>query len=221
MYNEDKIISKINKLLLMANDVSSPAEAMIAAKKARMLMDKHQLSITDLEKNIGTQFLETSIIVNKSIRENWLMQLAASVACLNDCIATVSRNTNVTYSFRGFKADSIVSKLTLVYLMELCEKLCFQSESSTKSEKNLFKKGFAESINKRINQELETRKKTFVRSNGTSLIPLKKELIENHFGSLKAHKRQKVNKCVSEKEFKSYLSGLEHGNKASLNKQID
>ena len=40
---DEKIIERIKKLLRLAEDNSSPNEAMIAAKRARSLMDQHQI----------------------------------------------------------------------------------------------------------------------------------------------------------------------------------
>ena len=44
-----KIQDRVQKLLNMAKDASSPNEAMIAMERARRLMDKYQIEETDLE----------------------------------------------------------------------------------------------------------------------------------------------------------------------------
>ena len=44
-----KIMERVRKLLAMAKDATSPHEAAIAARRARSLMDKHQLEEHEME----------------------------------------------------------------------------------------------------------------------------------------------------------------------------
>lgn len=101
----DKVIDKISKLLAMANDTSSPNEALLAAKRARTLMDKYQLSQEDIETQIGSQLLEAQIGKQKGKLFLWERYLAAGCANLNDCRTVITRNYNGCFlSHRGFAA---------------------------------------------------------------------------------------------------------------------
>jgi len=219
--NEQKIIDKVQKLLNMANDASSPNEAMIAAKKARSLMDKHQLSIEDIESSIGVQFKQTECTLNKTIREKWVMQLCASVGKLNDCVACVIFDgEKVLYMFQGFKADAIVSKLTMDYLMAICNNTAKNSNLKGRSEHNMFKRGFSDSIKNKCISIIEERKKSMVTETGTNLIPLKLEMVVKHFGELKAFKVAKDKSSHSRTELDAYQHGVETGNNTNLDAQI-
>lgn len=52
----EKILETIRKLLRMAGDAGSPNEAAIAAGRARKLMDKYRVSLSDLKESNGFGF---------------------------------------------------------------------------------------------------------------------------------------------------------------------
>ena len=56
-----KIQDRVQKLLNMAKDASSPNEAMIAMERARRLMDKYQIEETDLEQVEENRFGATNL----------------------------------------------------------------------------------------------------------------------------------------------------------------
>ena len=64
MSNVDpKIMERIQNLLRMAEDTSSPNEAAIAARRAEALMRKHQLTQVDvMVKNLDGDSVEVSIV---------------------------------------------------------------------------------------------------------------------------------------------------------------
>lgn len=216
----DKVISKIQNLLAMAADTSTPNEALIAARRARSLMDKYQLSKADISTKDDNQFLETQANVTNSTRRQWLLGLAAAAAILNDCVSAVSRAPDVHYFFQGFKADAIVAKLTMDYLVEACERQLQNSTIKGASNRNFFRVGFAEQVHSRARQIKEEREKTFVSESGTALIPLKGKLIEQHFGQLKSIKTQKRRR-PSSGELDAYVEGTRQGQEISLEKQIE
>lgn len=220
MNNLDKVIDKIRKLLAMAGDTSSPNEAMLAAKRARALMDKHQLSKGDIEKQTGDQFLESQGDSVTTSRRRWLLKLQNAAANLNDCIGAVTHAPNVKYLFQGFKSDAIVAKLTFDYLVQACNRQCHQSQVKGVSEKNFFRLGFATAIQNRAWQIKSERERTFVNTSGTALVPLKQSMISAHFGELKPLKASKTREPTYE-EMKSYLKGEIAGQKVSLDRQLE
>lgn len=216
----NKVIDKIKKLLAMAADTSSPNEALIAAKRARSLMDKYQLTKLDIEKQTGDQFLESQGESITSKRLRWVLILQRAAANLNDCVAAVTHAPRVKYLFRGFKSDAVVAKLTFDYLIEACNRQCVQSQVKGISEKNFFRLGFADAISRRALDIKSEREQTFVNSSGTALVPLKESMIESHFGKLKPMKSA-PRREPSFQEVRSYLKGEVAGNKVSLERQIE
>lgn len=215
-----KVISKIHKLLAMAEDSSSPNEALIAARRARNLMDKYQLSKADIEKEVGSQFLETQADLTTGRRRVWVVNLWSAAADLNDCVAVIVRSSKVEYRFQGFKSDALVAKLTMDYLVEVCTRLCEASNARGISEKNFFKVGFSEEIMKRASLIAEERRESFVDSTGTALVPVKESMIEAHFGKLKP--METINQREpSEGEVMAMLDGIRQARSVSLDKQVD
>jgi hypothetical protein len=79
-----KVIDKIRKLLAMANCAGSPKEAVVAAKMARSLMDKHQIEESDIGEK--TSFGTSSNSTAKARWPVWIQSIALIVAKWNDCV---------------------------------------------------------------------------------------------------------------------------------------
>lgn len=217
--NDDKIIERVRRLLSMAEDASSPNEAMIAARRARSLMDKHQISKADIESAVGTQFLETEAKKETSVRRQWMRFLSHSAAILNDCDPLLSSSPRVRYFFQGFKSDAIVAKLTMDYFVDTCERLCSKSTAVGVSNKNFYRVGFSQSIALRAEEIVKERDKLKT-SNGKGLVFCKKSAIAKHFGDYPTVKQKPVRE-PSPDEMISYLAGREDGQNVGLEKQIN
>lgn len=218
MSDNDKVIDKIRKLLAMAEDTSSPNEAMIAARKARKLMDKHQLSKEDIQESELSQFLETKADSVTRQRKTWMLYLASAVGQLNDCTSVVTSRPEVEYRFQGFTSDAVVAKLTMDYLVQECERQVNLSDAVGASERNFFRLGFATEINTRIMEIKREREKDMVTETGTELIPMKQKMIEQHFGKLKTFSRS--HRQPSMQESGAYMKGVNAGRSANLDKQV-
>jgi hypothetical protein len=214
-----RVIDRIQGLLAMAEDVSSPNEALIAAQQARKMMDKYQLSKKDIEKELGHQFLESQAERTTKVRVQWMMNLWAAAASLNDCVAAVTHAPEVRYLFRGFKSDAIVAKLTMDYLVATCEYACKQQDLVGRSQKHYFRLGFSEQIERRAYVIEHQRKRDFVSSTGTALVMMKEQLIETHFGLISPMKSRDSRPPDSD-EMAAYQAGIERGRKVGLDRQI-
>ena len=217
----DKVIQKVQKLLAMAEDTSSPNEALLAANRARKLMDKHQLSKDDIERATGDQFLETTADRKTKTCQTWLRFLVQASAYLNDCRPVLGWDGLKLYKFQGFKADAIVAKLTMDYLVDACERALEKSNSHGRSEKNFFRIGFSEMVLRRAIAVKKEREKSFVSaSTGTALVPVKEAMILSHFGVMgKARKTQVREPSVDEAQ--AYANGLRTGRHVGLEKQVE
>lgn len=218
----DKIIDKIQKLLAMAADTSTPNEALIAARRARALMDKYQITVGDIESKKGSQFLETCIHTKYKRGVRWMMFLAKAAGNLNDCMPLVARNVenNVDYLFQGFRADAIVAKLTMEYFMQSCQRALKQQSLSGKTENNFFRLGFASMIDRRVQEVMIERQKSFVSPQGTALVPLKMAMVKDYFGMADSRKFP-TRDPASKEEQAAFVAGIEEANKLSLEKQVE
>ncbi len=221
--NMDRIIEKISKLLAMANDSSSPNEAMIAARRARALMDKHQLEVSDIEAAKGSQFLELKYELNGSRTPKWMVSLASASSSLNDCRVLRQRgiyDTNMSFVFQGFKADTIVAKLTFEYFVEACERQLERLKLKGASKRNFFRLGFAQQVSYRYALIVNERQQTMVSSTGTALIPLKMSQIIEYFGETGTYKPAPTRNASSE-EIAAYMRGVEQGKQLGLDPQVE
>lgn len=219
MIDNSKVIEKIKKLLSLAES-SNPNEAFLAAKRARKLMDQHSITKADIERAGSKDFLESKSGFEYRQRNAWVISLQNSVAELNDCVGVIEWSDGVVmHKFRGFTADAVVARLTLDYLIEACERCCKAAGVSGRSERNQFRLGFVRVIRIKVETILAERKKSFVASTGTDLIPLKRNQITNHFGELKTAKPMQSRE-PNESEIGAYLHGVMAGRRTGLDKQV-
>lgn len=220
MSKKDKVIARIAKLLAMAKDVSSPEEAMIAAKRARHLMDKHQLSENDIEASLkqNDEFLADSTERSGSTIRQWLVQLQVASAILNDCESLIYRGRKARYEFRGYASDVVVAKLMFEYLIGACERLCQASGLKGHSLKNAYRVGFATRLSRRALEIKEERDKLHTHS-GKGLVHLKEEAIKKHFGVVEATYKP-TQRPLSQAEYYAYKSGQKDGDAVGLDTQV-
>ena len=124
-----KMLDRIEALLAMGKDTSSEHEAAIAMKRARSLMDKYQLDMSDFENSnhIEPDFDYTEYDTGGSRKKGWVGELAVAVAELNDCVLSYhkdyAKKGRVFYIYEGFKEDVKLCRWMLNYLVETCEHL--------------------------------------------------------------------------------------------------
>lgn len=210
MNNTEKTLDRIRKLMAMAGDSGSPNEAAIAMKRARLLMDKHQISELDLKTETASNLGEAKIIYF----DTWAGRLALQIAKLNDCIVSLDQSDNglPIVRFKGYLVDAVTCQEMFPYL-------CACSTNGAKpfkgkSAKLDFHQGFAAGIQEQIAEIIKERA-TQTLSNGQSLVIVKKNIVEQKFGV------QKYGKSRSRKVSNSYYDGVKAGKNTSLNRQIN
>jgi hypothetical protein len=219
--NEKKIINRVIKLLRMADDVSSPNEALIAARRARKLMDKHQLTKVDLLSNDNDSFAQQASGYCAKQNYVWLASLATSSATLNDCTPVLVRSSGkVRYVFRGFKADSILASQTHCYLAAACNRALLSSKIKGVAKRNFFKLGFCEEISRRIDAIVAERSEGFCSEGGKSLVTQKKNMVDAHFGSLPNVRHHKP-RLPNQEESDAVIMGRESGKSVHLGAVIE
>lgn len=182
----DKIIERIKILLAMASDVGSPNEAAIAAKRARKLMDEHQISLNDLMEK--SAFATRSTGPARRFTAKWEQSLAIAIANYNDCIATyISTSGKFQIGFKGYDADVSMCEFIFAYLVETGKMLCSMhmprqpGKSYNARLGTVFKENYTAEIVARLNELAEERRQEFI-STGKELMIVKIEHVIAEFG---------------------------------------
>ena len=212
----DKILDRIRKLLAMSKDTSSPNEAAIAARRARALIDEHQVSELDLTSIDPTSDLlgVHSHSTGQKTKTMPMEIMAVAVATLNDCIVQVSRTTHITYQFKGLLADAATASLMLSYLTEEAYSQA-KRNAEGRSDRTAYRLGFASGVAHQVRGILEERS-TLKTSTGQSLVVCKGQLVAKRFGAARyVHKSTRFGGSLG-----SFHQGKEAGKKASLNRQV-
>lgn len=228
-----KVMDKVRKLLNMSNDKSSPEEAAIAASRARKLMDKYDLSPDEIKEADEDDFLMISCRYRSKQCVTWVALLNRACAVMNDCLPCVVNNGGyMLYTIRGFKADAILAKEMVDYLMDLCNSLASDPKYKGRGEKNFFRLGFVDIITDRVNQVLTERMKKHASSNESnendsnthidpscSLVVQKTNAVTEFYknkGFAPKITHVKTRQEGTRSEASAYQAGREAGNKVSL-----
>tara|TARA_R110000787_G_scaffold256232_2_gene361529 strand:- start:1210 stop:1911 length:702 start_codon:yes stop_codon:yes gene_type:complete len=221
-----KIMERVRKLLAMAKDATSPNEAAIAARRARSLMDKHQLEEHDIEDisttaQFGKQTWENP---NKNIA-SWKNYLAVQVAKLNDCEVKGTRvDGNLGVTFQGMAEDVQIAGYMFDYLTTAGEYQysVFKSAQTGLNRgryKTQFCDGFSEELRARIKEIIAERKTTT--GTGTDLIVLKKQLVDGHFGKVSYTRQKRNTSRYDAGGVNAHSAGVEAGSQQSLHHGVD
>ena len=194
----DKVINRIRALLAMGADTSSENEAAIALKRARKLMDEHQVNLCDIEDMTEDDLGTADFDIGSTQQKIWISSIALDVAKMNDCIVgfatRTSRRETLRYQFKGFKEDAKLCEFMLVYLVENCNRLYLRDKGELNlkgaGDKNDYLLGVASGLRTRIEAIIEQRKKAMSEAcDGRSLMVMKAAVVEQ------AHGKQKTGKA--------------------------
>ena len=205
---DDKLLNRIRNLLAMAGDAGSPNEAAIAMRRARALMDKHQIAEMDLKQE--TSDLGVAKVV---YFEQWTGRLALQIARLNDCIADISTGSAglPIVRFKGYLVDAVTSQEMFPYLTAVAMRgaKAFQG----KRQKKGFFAGFSAGIKQQVDLILAERQSQ-VLSDGRALVVVKGDIVRAEFGNQQYGKSRRTSYDST-----TYASGVAAGRSASLNRQ--
>ena len=223
--DQSTALRKLESLLRMAEDTSSPNEAAIAARQARKIMDEHNLtaeSVKESEKSGRFGTLPVDIGKGKSIPTAF-WSIAWSVAELNDCLPwTTYKNGVKRIVFKGEHADCISAKLIFEYLISECNKQCkIAKDSDTsgvhgKTFNASFQYGFWTAIKFKVDDILKERRQKIDESTGTSLVVLKNELVKQKFPNVTYSGSTKFSVNSSSGVDAGYQAGMKTG----INRQV-
>lgn len=221
---DPRILERVQKLLAMAADTSSPNEAAIAARRAEALMRKHQLDQVDvMVKNLDGDSVEISTVDHVSTiyganykatgMPGWISVIAVAAAVMNEC--EVDRQGGLT-RFYGVAGDAQVAAEIFRFLIQETSRLAKKFQGSRGS-KNSFRMGCAGELQHRCKEIADERKRQFEEtSSGKELVILKKALIEQNAGREFNYSSRGSNV----RDGHAYNAGREAGSRVNLNAQV-
>jgi hypothetical protein len=137
---EDKIIAKIQKLLALGQS-DNEHEAQLAMQRANDLMEKHQLSMSqiDVDKLDSTGITEEDYTVEgQKMKLKWIQTLASAAACMFDGQVLVNRRLHGTsFTFVGFPDDIEMMKALFEHLYASWHTIVAKDLLNAKSEHEL------------------------------------------------------------------------------------
>ena len=215
-----KIQDRIQKLLNMAKDASSPNEAMIAMERARRLMDKYQIEETDLETVDETRW-GAAMMFGKQYKfmPVWMNIMATAICKLNGVVGGVIQGD---IGIMGLEEDVVLAKVMFDRLAQECINQCkidqeargFGARYNAKVG-DAFKKGFASAIANKVEQIMASQQ-----AETTALVLRKADLVEAKFGQMKT--ANKATKTRADEDTRAaYAMGAVRGNQAKIRTEIN
>ena len=122
---EEKLIDKIRKLMALSHSPNEH-EAALAAARAREILDKYDLSLTEVEMS-GEEIIEHRVDTGTRGPRLWMGRLAVSVSKAFSC--RVFRIYGIMV-FCGTKADTQVAEYTYLFLFRTVKLLSKQHKAS-------------------------------------------------------------------------------------------
>jgi hypothetical protein len=233
----EKILTRVRQLLAMAADSSSPAEAAIAAGRARKLMDQHQIGLDDLKEANGFGFKPAG--EEYRFMPIWQDVLGVGIAKMNDVKMIKqhkwhSTNASYTYQlvFQGYESDVACAVAMYDYLVQTVKRLCAKYISDlgyTKYPARIgdpYKRGAAAELQDRLysmakerEQDVNLQLKHEPGTPGTSLVIYKMAQVEAEFGKMKL-KDTKAVKVRGNDTLDAMSRGRIDAKNISLNRQL-
>ncbi|MBL1293043.1 MAG: DUF2786 domain-containing protein [Thiotrichales bacterium] len=131
----------MQKLLAMADDVSSPHEAAIAARQAKHLMQRYEIDNAELLTKGLDRDSFTSETVGAPFRRStkWVEFLTVDIARYTDTITRFSYKNNQRYNaFLGEISDVKMAGYLFFYFVNTIKRLCTERKLSRLRSKNSY-----------------------------------------------------------------------------------
>lgn len=248
-----RIKERIAKLLAMAKDASSPNEAAIAAQRARALMDKYQIDEYDVSEATPQQFGSDDATRAFAAIPYHIDILSVAVARYNDCqsvkvedIVTYrqagkarlnsrdgrsTKNIGCKIVFRGYKDDVELAKQMLERLLQNIDQLCkayMQANHPGKYNVRIggeYKTGAARALISKF-KEMTAEREQLTSSAGTSLVVVKSQRVDEHFGDVSYKSKSKsiakhLDEEAIEHQQRALTQGWVDGQNIEITKRLD
>lgn len=216
---EESVLRKIEALLnRTVENGATEAEALVAAKKAAELLDKHNLTVSDLV------FKSTEGVIEdfkmKATRSTVVSQAATTIAEFTDTVVWLWKApTGHFLRYLGAPDDAKVA----TYLTEVISR-------AMKAEWNAYRVGNPGSIRSQFISGMVTRLRERLReikaarhqvsSDGTALVPLKRDMCEQWLKDMGITLSKGKSRQRPEDE-SSFIAGLEAGDRVQLSSGLE
>ena len=196
-------------------------EAILAAAKARELMDKYRVTLTDIQ--MREEEVEFSVIVDRPTTSD------TRKVPVDYCVGGIARYCGVKMWFDMRTGVRVISILGLHGDVEMAKYLYSMLTSAIKStsasvrgrsEKTSFMIGMAHRINERLIQmamDLEPKAKT---ASGTALVVVKNAVVKEAFDALNLHFMRSADKGPRASDSAAYHAGRAAGDRVGLNRPV-
>lgn len=224
--NIDAVLDRVRKLLALGEDKgASENEAAIALKRARSLIDKHQINEIDLIQDKPMFEEAVSSQPPSKATPLWQQTLAIAVARFNDCRVAKSPDHDdfshrplTRIYFLGLVGDATTAVHMYDYLMQngkllAAEYLDANPGNDVDQRRHDFKYAYAQALKSRIEQLIIKRDQELDQvnqsSSNKSLVVIKKDLLEGEYGKEKYRSRPVDPKRIfTEAATEGYMAGM-------------
>jgi hypothetical protein len=217
--NEERrrLIEKVQKLFSMARQNESPEEAKVAALRAQEILQKYDISISEVEiKQEGFENCsEHTFELGKLRIPSWVKILQSGIATSLDIKALRHKyNLRANLLFLGIEPDVTIAKQTFEYLYQFVNSYDYSGIDATC--RYDWRLGFVTAVNGRLRQK---KKEQADNTHITALVLCKKQIAHDFLSS-------KYSKICNEKTKlrsvgSSYFDGYHVGKNIPINRPLD
>jgi hypothetical protein len=217
--NEERLrlIEKVKKLFSMAHQSVSPEEARVAATRAQEILQKYDMSVSELEiKEEGFQNCsEHNFDVRKLRTQSWVVLLHGIIG-KNFDVAVVRRmhGNGTSFLFLGVEPDVTVAIQTFEYLYNFVETYDFTGLPA--KDRYDWRLGFVFAVKGRL---YERKKQQNINAHITDLVLCKNQIAKDYLSS--KYKNLKKHAAKTRDVGASYFDGFQVGRNVPINRPLD
>jgi hypothetical protein len=218
---DEKILSKIQKLLCLAADNPDGHESKLAAERAAEMMAKYDIGIEDIKKDGSMAdggIVEENVTANSKQHQAWESELAGVLCDCFDCKRLISyADGGEVRVFVGAKSDVKILVWFYKYLRLRIAKTA-EMEFRLQKDQKMFGIGAVRALRPRL--EALYKKKTEVVLSASRALVVNKQLAVNNFFDHKYSGLRKKSHNVGNGSRAAWNSGTAAGQSMSINQQL-
>jgi hypothetical protein len=212
-----RIIERVQKLFILAEQQESPEEAKIAALRAQEILQKYDMSISEVEiKDEGFNNCNEHKFIWKKLRIPAWVKILHTVVASGFDVMPLRGNTEFGCNmvFIGVEPDVTIARYTFEYLLNFVN--TYDLLNFRVKDRNDWRLGFVYAIGNRFRQQQSERK---TNAHSTDLVLAKNTIVEQFMAQkypflLKAHTKVRA-------AGKMYNDGYRVGMNTPLNRPIE
>lgn len=209
MSDKQRVVEKIRKLLAMAEQSASPNEALIAAAKARELLNEYNLSQEDVILNDST-VTEKLCGTERQRLSDWVYRLAHLVAKTFECRELIQSRYSRSdfhrtkfFIFVGVEEDAEIAGHVFNFLFKAINRM------KTKN-KTQFAYGFIEGVEEKLKSEAIVPSREMEGSKG-ALVLAKKAMVNQYISDKGVREMGHSTECSADALSNEFNAGYEEG----------